>query len=95
MEGQTQQRKEVQGHGFSWEKELLRNVYGVTEADIKSIRYTSKMDLPAALNTLDHCDLSIKTSCSPNAVCMADCLRIYDAVHSGNPFHMVHILYTR
>jgi hypothetical protein len=45
------------------------------------------------MNRLDGCDVSIKTSCNQNAVCMADCLRIFDAVNSGIPFHMVVVHY--
>jgi len=87
------QRNEVQSHGFSWERELICNVFGVTIEDYKQIKYTSKMDLPANLNRLDGCDVSIKTSCNLNTVCMADCLRIYDAVTSGNSFHLVVVHY--
>jgi hypothetical protein len=89
------QRNEVQAHGFSWERELICNVFGVTIEDYKQIKYTSKMDLPANLNRLDGCDVSIKTSCNLNTVCMADCLRIYDAVTSGNSFHMVVVHYNQ
>jgi hypothetical protein len=89
------QRNEVQSHGFSWERELICNVFGVTIEDYKQIKYTSKMDLPANLNRLDGCDVSIKTSCNLNTVCMADCLRIYDAVTSGNSFHMVVVHYNQ
>jgi hypothetical protein len=53
------------------------------------------MDLPAEFNHLESCDLSIKTTGSPNAVCMADCLRVYDAASSGKPFHVVVILYVQ
>jgi len=88
-----QPRKEVQGHGFSWEKDLLHNVYGVTNEEINAVKYTNKMDLPSALNRLDGCDVSIKTSCSANAVCMADCLRIFDSVTSGEALHMVVVHY--
>ena len=87
------ERKEVQAHGFSWEKELITKVYGATQEELKGIKYNSKMDLPSALNHLDSCDVSVKTSCSINAVCMADCLRVYDAVSSGKPIHLVVILY--
>lgn len=76
-------RTEVQSHGFSWEQELMTKVYGATQDELKEITYTSKIDLPSNLNRLDKCDVSIKTSCSPNAVCMADCLRIFDAVSKG------------
>ena len=84
---------EVQKHGFTWEKELIRNVLHVSDDDLKKIKYTSKMDLPAVLNKLDGCDLSIKTTGSPNTVCMGDCLRIYDSVYSEKPLHLVVITY--
>jgi hypothetical protein len=87
------ERKEVQAHGFSWQNEIICNVYGATNKELKQIKYNSKMDLPANLNHLDKCDLSIKTSGSPNAVCMADCLRVYDSMSSGNTIHMVLINY--
>lgn len=86
-------RKETQAHGFSWEKELISKVYRATQDELKSVKYTSKFDLPAEFNKLDKCDLSIKTSCSLNAVCMADCVRVYDEVGSGKPFHLVVVFY--
>ena len=89
----TSQRKEVQLHGIIWEKDFLRNVFGVTKKELEEMKYTSKMDLPAHINRLDNCDVSIKTSCSQNVVCMADCLRVFDAVSSGKPIHMVVIYY--
>ena len=51
------------------------------------------MDLPAKLNRLDKCDVSVKTSCSQNAVCMADCLSVFDTVSNGNPIHIVVVHY--
>ena len=89
----TTKRSEVQAHGFSWEREIITNVYGATKEDLANIKYTSKMDLPAKLNKLDSCDISVKTSCSKNTVCMADCLRVFDAASSGIPMHMVVIYY--
>lgn len=86
-------RNEVQKHGFTLEKEIIRNVFHVSDDDLKKIKYTSKMDLPAVLNKLDGCDLSIKTTGSPNTVCMGDCLRIYDSVSSEKPLHLVVIMY--
>jgi hypothetical protein len=86
-------RAEVQGHGFSWEKDILQNVYKLSEETMNKIKYTSKMDLPKEYNILDRVDLSIKTTCSANAVCMADAVRIFDAVNSGSPFHMTVIQY--
>ena len=84
---------EVQKHGFSWERNLIKEVYGASEEELKSIKYTNKMDLPAALNRLDHVNLSIKTSCAPNTVCMADCLRIFDSVSKEEPIHMAVLHY--
>ncbi len=87
-------RREVQAHGFSWEKSLLA-LYGATEEEIKSIPYCSKIDLPAAYNRITNCDLSIKTSCSKNAVCMGDCLRVYDAIAAGTPLHLTTVFYAQ
>lgn len=84
---------EVQSHGFVWERELCEKVYGATMDEMKRIKYTSKMDLPGEFNRLDNCDLSIKTSCSPNTVCMADCLRVFDAASSANNIHLTVIHY--
>jgi hypothetical protein len=83
----------TQAHGFSLERDIMRMIYHMTEEEIKSIPYTSKVDIPAEFNRLDHCDVSIKTSCSPHMVCMADCLRVYDSVSSGAPLHMIVIHY--
>jgi hypothetical protein len=69
------------------------NIYRATIEELASIKYTGKMDLPSKFNRLDGCDVSIKTTCSKNAVCMADCLRVYDAVNSGIPIHLVVIHY--
>lgn len=83
----------MQGHGFSWEKEVLVRICGATPEELREIKYTSKMDLPAHLNRLDKCDVSVKTSGSLNTVCMGDCLRVYDAVNSGIPLHMIVVHY--
>ena len=83
----------TQGHGFSLEKDIMRMIYHMTEEELHSIPYTSKADIPAELNRLDHCDVSIKTSGHPNMVCMADCLRVYDSVSSEKPLHMIVIHY--
>ena len=72
-------KKEVQAHGFTWEKELITNVYGATLEELREIKYNSKMDLPARFNRLDNCDLSVKTSGNQNTVCMGDCLRVFDS----------------
>jgi hypothetical protein len=72
----------VQAHGFTWEKQILV-IYGATPEEIKQIKYTSKMDLPAHLNRINKRDISVKTTRTPNSVCMADCLRVYDELDKG------------
>lgn len=86
-------KNEVQRHGFTWEKDILQKVYKATEEELKTIQYTHRTDLPKAYNRLDPCDISIKTTGRLNAVCMADCLRLYDAVADDNAFHLVVIHY--
>ena len=87
---------EVQKHGFTWEKQLLRLVYGATENELKKISYTSKLDLPPELNRLDGCGVSIKTSGKKNEVCMGDVLRVYDAVgDNANPIHLTVVHYNQ
>jgi len=86
----TNARKEVQAHGFSWEKEIITNIYHATNEELKEIKYTGKTDLPAKFNRLDNCDISVKTTGSKNAVCMGDCLRVFDAMGA---IHMVVIHY--
>lgn len=89
---------EVQSHGFKWEKELCVNIYGATMDELKGIKYTNKTDLPGKFNRLnENCDVSVKTSCSPNSVCMADCLRVFDSVAGGGvpPLHLTVIHYTQ
>lgn len=84
---------EVQKHGFVWEKDILCNIYGATKEELKEIKYTNRIDLPAHLNRLDKCNISVKTTQDENTVCMADCLRVFDAVSSGTPKHMVVVHY--
>lgn len=86
-------RKEVQAHGFIWQDELLTNVYKANINEVKKLSYTSEFDLPEHLNNLEPVNLSIKTTCSANTICMADCLRLYDIVSSGKPYHMTVIHY--
>jgi hypothetical protein len=82
-----------QKHGFSWEKELLTNVYKALPQELKSISYTSAKDLPAAFNHLDNIALSIKTTGSA-AVCMGDALRVYDSVTpAADPLNMCVVTY--
>ncbi len=86
---------EVQKHGFIWEMEIKRKVYNLTESEILSIPYTSEADIPRTLNRIDGADVSIKTTGTPNTVCMGDCLRIYDEVSSGTPLHLTVITYNQ
>jgi hypothetical protein len=79
---------EVHKHGFSWEKSLLCGVYGAQEGELKGLGYTCKTDLPGALNRLEPgVGVSIKTAGLSNAVCMGDCLRVFDAVSSAAAAH--------
>lgn len=85
---------EVQRHGFVWQDDILKNVYGATAEELKLINYGSESDLPGDLNRKNKgVDLSVKVSSSPNSVCMADCIRIYDSISSGKKLHMVVINY--
>ena len=86
-------KKEVQSHGFIWEKEILMNVYGATSDELKNIPYTSKVDLPAHLNRISKNDIYVKTTCNKNTVCMADSIRLFDAVNSNTTIHLVVISY--
>jgi hypothetical protein len=86
---------EVQKHGFTWEDEIIRNVFHVSDDSRKQIKYTAKMDLPLTLNKLDRCDVSIKTTGSPNTVCMGDCLRVYDSICSNKPLHLLVVTYNQ
>jgi hypothetical protein len=82
----------VQSHGFSWEKELLTNVYKAQPQELARIGYTAAKDLPSHLNHLDGVDLSIKTTGSA-VVCMGDALRVYDSVTAPTPLNMCVVSY--
>ena len=90
---------EVHKHGFSWEKSLLCGVYGAQEGELKGVGYTCNTDLPAALNRLDAgVGVSIKTAGLTNAVCMGDCLRVFDATSGAAdaaPLHMTVVHYSQ
>ena len=77
-----------QKHGFTWETDILKNVYQMNATQ----KYTSEFDCPASCNNLDGVNLSIKTTGS-NSVSMGDILRIYNATHSNEPYHMTVIRY--
>jgi hypothetical protein len=91
---QANKKGEVQKHGFIWEKEIIQNVFRVPLEEVKKVTtYTGKFDLPAALNHIDGCDVSIKTTGTPNTVGMADALRFYDSVCSGKMLHLIVLIY--
>jgi hypothetical protein len=75
------------------QKDILCNIYGATEEELKTISYVSKIELPAEFNRLDGCDLSIKTTNTKNMICMGDCLRVYDTIKTGKKLHMVVLHY--
>ena len=52
-------KNEVQKHGFTWEGEVIRNVY---KCMTTTTPYTGAVDLPAHLNNLEACRVSIKTT---------------------------------
>ena len=87
---------EVHKHGFSWEKSLLCSVYGAQEGELKGLGYTCKTDLPGSLNRLEPgVGVSIKTAGLSNAVCMGDCLRVFDSVAAAgqDKLHMTLVHY--
>ncbi len=85
--------KEVQSHGFLWEKDILKHVYGAQQSELNTIKYNNKIDLPSQFNRLDKVDLLVKTTGKVNSICMADCLSLYDLVSSNKPLHLVVIHY--
>ena len=86
---------EVQKHGFVWEKEIIQHVFHVPHEEVKKINYTNKFDLPAELNHIDGCDISIKTTGNVNTVGMADALRFYDSICSGKLLHLIVLTYNQ
>jgi hypothetical protein len=85
---------EVQKHGKTWERNILKNVYGATDDELDTILHTATMDLPGKLNRLDGVDVSIKTS-GKNNVDMADIVRQYDETGSGKKYHVTVIRYNQ
>lgn len=85
--------EEVQKHGFTWQNQILKNIYRVTEDELSLISYTAKDDLPANLNRLDNAILSLKTTGNDNTVCMGDFLSFYKTIASGEKIHIVVLVY--
>jgi len=92
----TSPKKEVQAHGFLWERQLLTRVYGATAEEIATLSYTSPYDLPVVMNRTTKANLSIKTTGS-NTICMGDALRIFDEVSNkeGGPLHLTVVRYAQ
>ena len=55
---------ESQGHGKAYEREIQRNVFGMTEEQINSYNHTSKYDINKEDNPITGRNVSIKTSSS-------------------------------
>lgn len=91
FEGGTE--KNNQEHGLVWENDIKKNVYGMTDDEIKNVKSNSIFDLPAEYNRLENTNVSIKTTGNMDLVCMADCLRLFDNVSSGVSYHLVCIYY--
>ena len=80
---------ETQKHGFVWEDNIKRIVFGLTDAEITATSYTAKHDIPAAVNRRDpSVNVSVKTTSAATKVDMADALRIHDAV-STEQLHVI------
>ena len=85
---------EVQSHGFTWEADLLQNVYGLTKEEKAQISYTEKFDLPSRFNKLGPVNISVKCIGEKNAICMGDALRVFDEVSAlETPLHLTLVSY--
>lgn len=82
--------KESQSHGFEWEKDILKNVYKVTEEELSTISYTNKHDLPENYNKLYNINLSVKTTGS-KTVYMGSAVRVFNGLEDR--CHLVVITY--
>jgi hypothetical protein len=78
---------ENQGHGKLWERDVGINVYKATDAELKTLSHTAPNDIPKDFNRLEGIDVSIKTT-GKDTIDMADIVRVYDKVSSGEPIHM-------
>lgn len=85
-------RNEVQAHGFKWESEIILKHFRIVP---ESITYCSKMDIPIELNTISYVNISIKTTCNPKVICMADALSLFKATIKRVPLHLIVIIYVQ
>lgn len=77
-----------QSHGFIWEREILKNIYGVKQFP----SYTSKYDLNAKENIIDGLNVSIKTS-GGKSVDMSDIIRFYTSISKNKFLNLIIIFY--
>jgi hypothetical protein len=84
---------EVQKHGFIWEENICKCVYGTTDEEYNNIPYTYKTDLPSKYNHLNNVDIAIKTTGTFNTVCMSDPKNLYKKVDTYNKFHLCVLIY--
>ncbi len=74
----------------------MKNVYRATDEELTTIKYTAKVDLPAAFNRLDRCNVSIKATGKRSSVDMADVLRVFDSVGpEAEPLHLTVVIYAQ
>lgn len=84
---------ESQSHGFLFENQILKDIYGSMNATTEG--YIKKYDLDAIHNHIDTVayNLSIKSTGS-NRVDMGSALRVYDSL-SDEPFSLINVSYTQ
>jgi len=86
-------RKESQAHGLTWEKDILHNCFKVPLNILSNRKQNDEFDLEAKHNKLvKGVNLSIKVSGS-DTINMGDCRRVFWAVASGIPIHLIVIQY--
>jgi hypothetical protein len=79
------QKNAVQRHGFVFEF-LMQKIYMEPSVTHPT---NAKYDIPDTLNCINPgVNVSIKTSVSPNCVCMGDALRIFESTGDDFKYHM-------
>jgi hypothetical protein len=85
-------RTEVQSHGFIWESEILSKRFGIMPGEIS---YSNAMDIPEEHNLISSVNISIKTTCNPKMICMADAMSLYKHTASNASFNLLVIIYAQ
>ena len=83
-------RTEVQNHGFIWESEILFKCFKLAPG---SITYCNAMDIPQEKNMISYVNISIKTTCNPKVICMADAISLYKHTAKCETLHLLIIIY--